>query len=189
MRGVNVPAAGSRRWPFALGLILAPPAGQDTAGIPVLTGGDGSRAGQDDAAGAAGSWAWDGRMSRYLAVALATYRAGYFLLHILEATPGQASERDEPESQGRPLGFGAGDWARLRGLTMRTDADALFVLGASFEQVAALEPMATELRLTLHRAEPAAGLEGPGIDITRTGPGLDRDDGGSGVGSARGARC
>jgi hypothetical protein len=172
MRGVNVPAAGSRRWPFALGLILVPPGDQDTASPPVLTGDDGSRAGQDDAARAAGdSWAWDGRMSRYLAVALATYRAGYFLLHTLEATPGQASERDEPSPQGRPLGFSTGDWARLRGLTMRTDADALFVLGASPDQVAALEPMAAELRLTLHRAEPAAGLEGSGIDIARTGLG------------------
>jgi hypothetical protein len=125
-------------------------------------------------------------MSRYLAVALATYRAGYFLLHTLEATPGQASE-EGPQAQERPLGLSAGDWARLRGLTMRTDADALFVLGASLEQVTALEPMATELRLTLHQAEPAAGLEGPGIDTTRTHPGQHQDSGG-GVSSARSAR-
>jgi hypothetical protein len=147
--GLTVPPAGTRRWPFGLGLITYP----DTPDAP--TGPT-----PPDHAPDVGSPGWDAATSQHLAVALAAYRAGYFLLHTLRASR-------PPTSTGRHGGghgtaarsvIGERDRARLWALALRTDADGLFVLGLDPDALTLLEPLATELRLTVHTVPPAAGM-------------------------------
>jgi hypothetical protein len=133
---VRVPRAGARSWPFAVGLVQA--------GEPR---GEGSPAGKSAA----------GR----LAVAVAAYYAGFYLLDVVEV-------------DGR-TGVTAGDLARLWSLAVRADAEAVFVLGLDDDAGAVLGPMADELRLVV-RVVPADDDDSPA-----GGPGRGE---GAGVGSA-----
>jgi hypothetical protein len=83
---VRVPRAGARSWPFAVGLIQA---------------GEGLPAGEGSA----------GR----LAVAVAAYHAGFYLVDVVEADA--------------RTGVTAGDVAWLWSLSVRADAEAVFILG------------------------------------------------------------
>jgi ribosomal protein S18 acetylase RimI-like enzyme len=162
--GMRVPPAGARRWPLALGLILTPADAPGSGGTP--TAGDDETSTED-----------------HLAVAVAAYQASYFLAHTVtvtwQASPGPGIADD--------------DQARLRGLARRTDAGALFVLTRPAqprhpgqhddehhryddhdervraelllaEQLKALEPMAAELRLSVHLVPPGPAPGNPGRD-------------------------
>jgi hypothetical protein len=138
---VRVPRAGARSWPFAVGLVRA---GERTGeGLPP---GEGSA----------------GR----LAVAVAAYHAGFYLLDVIEVDA--------------RTGVTAGDVARLWSLAVRTDAEGLFVLGVDGDGRAVLGPLADELRLVVRVV--------PGGDDDLSPGGPDRGGGvGGGVGSGRGA--
>lgn len=119
MGTVTVPPVGARRLPFALGVVLVGPVGTVNAA--------GSR-----------SWALESRDQRALLrlqVALAAHEAGFFLLDVVEIDT--------------HLGVTAGQWAWLWSLAMRTDAEALLVLGFGPVERQLVEPMAAELRLVV----------------------------------------
>jgi hypothetical protein len=121
---VTVPPVGARRLPFALGVVLTGP-----IGTPVVT---------VTPTGTRG-WTVEGRDQRALhrlRVALAAHEAGFFLLDVVEI-----------DAQ---LGVSAEQWAWLWSLAMRTDAEALLVLGLGPGERQLLEPMAAELRLVVH---------------------------------------
>lgn len=130
-----MPPADWRRQPFAVGLIaISDPTGDgdEAGGREIDTSTDVS---------------WEAVTSAHLAVAVATYRAGYFLVHTVRMCVTGGTD-------GRERGLAAKDWARLRTLARYADPDALFVLGLDHRELSLLEPMATELRLVVHAVPP-----------------------------------
>lgn len=97
------------------------------------------------------------RDEQRLAVALSAYKAGYFLLAILDLAD------DEP--------FAGSSLDPLRALVMRTDAEALFVLGMP---TGGLEAMAAELRLVIRQVEQPLPSARPHEALRRAGDQADR---------------
>jgi hypothetical protein len=114
---VTVPPPERRPAPFAIGVIVMPRESlEGVGGRPTVTD--------------------------RLAVALAAWRAGYFLLDTIEV------DAEEPVD-------GPG-WARVWELAAATEPDRLFARGVD---VAELEPMASELRLLVRRVDEDAVTE------------------------------
>jgi hypothetical protein len=118
----------------------------------------------DDLDGRAGR-ASDGEDAsrRRVRVALAAAEAGYFLLDVIEVSAG--------------IGVTAGDRARLWSLAVRTDADAVLVLGLDDVERMVVDQMTAELRLVLRivptdSTDPSerGGGDGPevGVHANRT---------------------
>jgi len=169
-RQVWLPGAGQRCWPFAVG-VLAPPDDGPARGDgydPDLLHGAGV------AAGVGAGW---GRVW----LALAAYRAGFYLLDVVEVTA--------------RTGMTARDAARLWTLVEGTDAQAVFVLGLDEIEYTVLEPMATELRVVIRPVPADHHLDHPtdrGRDDRKTDGrtrgggdgGTDHAVGGDGTGGA-----
>ena len=163
---VWLPGAGQRCWPFAVG-VFAPPDDSPVRADPYdpdLIHGVGGRSG------------W-GRVW----LALAAYRAGFYLLDVVEVTA--------------RTGMTARDAARLWTLVEGTDAQAVFVLGLDEIEYTVLEPMATELRVVIRPVPADHHLDHPtdrGRDDRKTDGrtrgggdgGTDHAVGGDGTGGA-----
>lgn len=79
-----------------------------------------------------------------LALALAAYKAGFFLIGTLDLP-------EDPSELGSEVD-------RLHAFVRRTDPEALFVLGTGAVHRVLLEPMATELRLVIRSVTPEGAL-------------------------------
>jgi hypothetical protein len=144
---VRVPRAGARSWPFAVGLVQAAEQGEEVAA--------------------------DEESSGRLAVAVAAYHAGYYLVDVIEVDA--------------RTGVTAGDLARLRAVAVRTDAEGLFVLGVDDDGRALLGPMADELRLVV-RVVPGGDGQDSSDSVSPWGtPDQDQDQGRGGVGTGSAA--
>jgi hypothetical protein len=128
-----VTAHDQRWWPLALGVIVTPRTPDPLSPVPTY--------GQPTHGPQITTPEWDTWTAWRLTIALAAYRTRYFLLHTIEIGPGAA-------------GITTAHWARLWSLAMRTDADALFVLGLGPPEREILEPMTAELRLRLYPVDP-----------------------------------
>jgi hypothetical protein len=117
---VRVPPAGARSWPFAVGLVRAQGEESSTEGP-----------------------------SGWLAVAVAAYHAGYYLVDVV---PVDAR-----------TGMTARDLARLWAAAVRADAEGVFVSGLDDDALAVLRPLADELRLAV-RVVPTDGDEDPACE-------------------------
>jgi hypothetical protein len=153
---VRIPPVGRRRLPFAVGILRPPVRSQAHHADPADHGAEGV----DVDALLAGSAA---RVS----VAMVAGEAGFCLLDVVEV--------------GAEGGANPQDWARLWGLAVRTDPEAVFVLGLSLDERAVLELMAAELRLVVREVVIPGGSTGDDADSTSEGT-----DGPQGQGSASG---
>jgi hypothetical protein len=120
-----------------------------------------------DERGDADGLAADQRSAGRLAVAMAAYLAGFYLVDVIEVDA--------------RTGVTARDVARLSSLVVRIDAEGVFVLGVDDDGRAVLGPMADELRLVVRVVAGGDGEDSSPGRPGGPGPGPERGSAAEGV--------